>query len=196
MTLEGINASWARRVREQRSDPALRLVMGEGQSVSPVLLWIGEAPGEQEERELRPFVGKAGANLQASLNLLQVAREAVYITNAVKLRPTAQGSSGRLRNRPPTPKEVQLFLPWLEAEIACVGPQHIITLGNTPLQALLGRDATVGALHGTWQAWRGFRLYPMYHPAAIIYRRELTDTFRADTRALANYLSMLYNKNC
>ncbi len=192
MTLAACNESYASGIRERLNDPALRLVFGEGKRDQPPLMWIGEAPGEQEERQGRPFVGKAGQNLDSFLNSLGIARTDVYITNAVKYRPVQKGPTGRLRNRTPAPKEIEVFVPWLTEEIALVAPQHVVTLGNTPLQALLGKGALIGNLHGTWQAWEGIPLYPMYHPAAIIYRRELGEVVAKDIKRLNAHLSNLF----
>lgn len=184
MMLSTLNEACAREVRGQIGEPELRLVFGEGQTEAPILFWIGEAPGEQEERQGRPFVGRAGINLDGFLGVLGVQRNAAYITNVVKFRPVQIGPTGRKRNRPPTVEEIAVFRPWLFEEIGLVQPRHLITLGNTPLKALMGKSATIGELHGIWQEWRGIKLYPMYHPASIIYRRELAEVCRNDLERL------------
>ena len=161
------------------------LVFGEGPAGARLML-IGEAPGEQESLLGRPFVGKAGRNLDRFLELAGMRREELYITNTVKLRPTKTGRSGRLSNRPPTREEVALFLPWLLREIREVEPRAIATLGNTPLQALAGRGATIGRLHGQWvDAADGLRIFALYHPASLIYNRALESVYEEDVRALA-----------
>ena len=86
------------------------LVFGEGPQ-NPKLMLIGEAPGEQESLQGRPFVGKAGKNLDHFLELAGLAREEIYISNVVKIRPTKTGSTGRLSNRPPTKEEIAFFRP-------------------------------------------------------------------------------------
>ena len=98
------------------------LVFGEGPK-NPKLMLIGEAPGEQESLMGRPFVGKAGKNLDHFLALVGLVRGDIYITNVVKFRPTKTGATGRLSNRPPTREEIALFRPWLMAEIARVNPR-------------------------------------------------------------------------
>ena len=183
-----VNRSLAEVVQQHTGKADVRLVFGEGQAHAPLLMWVGEAPGEQEERQLRPFVGKAGANLDELLRVMGINRNQIYITNVVKYRPCSNGPTGRLRNRPPTAGEITLFAPWLFEEIALVSPRYLVTLGNTPLQALLGREARVGDMHGQWQLWRGIPLYPMYHPAAVIYRRELAEACQQDAQALAHFL--------
>lgn len=107
------------------------LVFGEGPQ-NPKLMLIGEAPGEQESLQGRPFVGKAGKNLDHFLELAGLAREEIYISNVVKIRPTKTGSTGRLSNRPPTKEEIAFFRPWLMAEIARVNPGVIATLATCP----------------------------------------------------------------
>ena len=165
------------------------LVFGEGPK-NPVLMLIGEAPGEQESLQGRPFVGKAGKNLDRFLELAGLRREEIYIANTVKYRPTRTGKTGRLSNRPPTREEVALFRPWLLREIAVVGPRAIATLGNTPLQALAGSRVTIGAVHGQWvKAQEGLELFALYHPASLIYNRSLEPVYEADVRALAKALS-------
>ena len=168
------------------------LVFGEGPQ-QPRLMLIGEAPGEQETLQGRPFVGKAGQNLDHFLVLAGLRREEIYITNAVKLRPTKTGKTGRLSNRPPTKDEIALFRPWLLREIAEVAPQMIATLGNVPLRAVTGRSLTIGEVHGQVidAGETGLPLFALYHPASLIYNRALSDVYEQDVRALAQRLSAL-----
>ena len=157
------------------------LVFGEGRVGAPVMM-VGEAPGEQESLLGRPFVGKAGRNLDAFLDEAGMDRGALYVTNTVKVRPTKRSASGRTVNRPPTQEEIRLFLPWLLKEIELVGPRYIITLGNVPLKALLGRESVIGELHGSFIDWNGRVLFPMYHPASIIYNPALKAVYSGDIR--------------
>ena len=168
------------------------LVFGEGPQ-KPKLMLIGEAPGEQETLQGRPFVGKAGQNLDHFLALAGLCREEIYISNAVKLRPTKTGKTGRLSNRPPTKDEIALFRPWLLREIAEVAPQMIATLGNVPLRAVTGRSLTIGEVHGQVidAGETGLPLFALYHPASLIYNRALSDVYERDVRALAQRLMML-----
>lgn len=168
------------------------LVFGEGPQHAKLML-IGEAPGEQETLQGRPFVGKAGQNLDHFLALAGLRREEIYISNAVKLRPTKTGKTGRLSNRPPTKDEIALFRPWLLREIAEVAPQMIATLGNVPLRAVTGRSLTIGEVHGQVidAGETGLPLFALYHPASLIYNRALADVYEQDVRALAQRLSTL-----
>jgi len=160
------------------------LVFGEGR-VGATVMMIGEAPGEQEALQGRPFVGKAGKNLDAFLAQAGLDRKQLYVTNVVKLRPTKLSPSGRTVNRPPTQEEVKLFLPWLLREIEIVDPAYIITLGNVPLKALTGRGSVIGEMHGRMIDWQGRRLFPMYHPASVIYNPALKAVYSADIEAFA-----------
>ena len=161
-------------------------VFGEGNASARVLL-IGEAPGAEETKLGRPFVGKAGKQLDALFGAFGITRTEAYITNVVKYRPVVR-SPKSVRNRPPLPKEVDAALPLLCEEISLVQPAFVLTLGNTPLRAVLricGRaPETVGTLHGeplplTAQA-DAFTLIPLYHPASGIYNRSLVAVMEED----------------
>lgn len=167
-------------------------VLGEGKSTRPLVMLVGEAPGAQEVREGRPFVGKAGQNLAEFLRMLGLSREDIYISNVVKVRPAKQGTTGRLSNRPPTRQEVEAFTPWLLEEVALVAPAVLVTLGNTPLRVFAGKDATIGAAHGRMtHCGSTNRLFPLYHPAAIIYNRTLTEAYHQDLLQLRKCLEAL-----
>ena len=166
------------------------LVFGEG-PVRPRLMLIGEAPGEQETLMGRPFVGKAGKNLDHFLALAGLERGEIYISNAVKIRPTKVGKTGRLSNRPPDKEEIAFFRPWLLREIELVQPQAIATLGNVPLRAVTGQNITIGQAHGQWRiaGETGLPLFALYHPASLIYNRSLESVYEADVRTLAQQLA-------
>ena len=109
------------------------------------------------------------------------------MTNTVKFRPTKRSPAGRIVNRPPTQEEIRLFLPWLIREIDLVDPEYIITLGNVPLRALMGRNSTIGQLHGRFADWNGRALFPMYHPASVIYNPALKAAYREDIASFARF---------
>lgn len=161
--------------------PGKKLVFGEG-VLSPFFMLIGEAPGENEEKEGRPFVGHAGQNLNEFLSLIDLDRAALYVSNTVKFRPCEPGPTGRLRNRPPKKDEIEAFAPYLTREIQIVSPKMLVTLGNVPLQAVMqDRKIVIGDVHGRmFDTPHGIPLFPLYHPASVIYRRELKDTYVAD----------------
>lgn len=166
------------------------LVYGEGVVGARVML-IGEAPGEQEALQGRPFVGKAGKNLDEFLELAGIDRTQLYVSNTVKFRPTRISDAGRTVNRTPTQEEIRLFLPWLKKEIEMVRPECVVTLGNVPLQALTDRRTVIGDVHGTFIDCEGMRLYPMYHPASMIYNPSLRSVYREDVERLAEWLGTI-----
>lgn len=172
------------------------LVFGEGRMDQPPVMLIGEAPGEQETLQGRPFVGKAGKNLDGFLEAVGLERQEIYISNVVKIRPTKVSPKGSVSNRPPNREELALFTPWLYEEILMVQPRKIVTLGNVALRALAGKQAIIGACHGqTMKAQvqhqgreQTFELFPLYHPASIIYNRALTEVYQEDLRRLRSEL--------
>ncbi len=169
------------------------LVFGEGDWRSPPVMLVGEAPGEQETLQGRPFVGKAGKNLEGFLQALGLRREEIYISNVVKVRPVKVSARGSVSNRPPNREEILLFTPWLYREILLVKPRRLVTLGNVALKALAGPQAVIGAYHGRETACQvreggqtaEFPLFPLYHPASIIYNRSLTKVYAEDLGVLA-----------
>lgn len=170
--------------------PNKRIVYGEG-AAAPTLMMIGEAPGGEEELQGRPFVGKAGKNLTAFLEIVGLKREEIYISNVVKLRPTKESpKTGKAVNRPPSAEEIAFFLPFLQEEIAAIDPKIIVTLGNVPLKAVTGEKAAViGEYHGKPLPLPDGRvLFALYHPAAVIYNRALQAVYDADLLALRTYL--------
>lgn len=172
------------------------LVFGDGPTENPVLMLIGEAPGEQETLQGKPFVGKAGKNLDEFLQAVRLRREEIYITNVVKIRPTKMSAAGRVVNRPPSREEKALFLPWLMREIAIVRPSALVTLGNVALRAFLSEN--IGNVHGSWRravvaptddAAFTLPLFALYHPASVIYNGSLKETYARDLKALAASLN-------
>lgn len=176
------------------------LVFGDGLSHRPVLMLIGEAPGEQETLQGKPFVGKAGRNLTAFLETVGLDRTQLYVSNVVKIRPTKVSPAGRIVNRPPSREEKELHAPWLMREIAIVRPDALVTLGNVALQALV--QDTVGNRHGRWmravvspprsEAFT-LPLFPLYHPASVIYNRSLSEVYQQDLEQLRDSLRADWN---
>ena len=168
--------------------PGRKTVYGVGPEHPSVML-VGEAPGAREVEEGRPFAGAAGKNLDEFLNATGLSRDELYISNVVKIRPCETGPTGRLRNRPPNREEIAFFLPYLEQEILHLFPKLLVTLGNTPLQALSQPASTVGSCHGQQLKSRlGLPLFSLYHPASIIYNRSLSPVYQADMEQLARFI--------
>ena len=167
------------------------MVYGEGDPCARIML-IGEAPGAEETRLSRPFVGRAGRNLDAFLVVLGLRREELYITNVVKFRPCRISAKGTAKNRPPARAEIRCMLPFLLREIAAVRPAVVVTLGNTPLQGLLGKNAVIGACHAVPAAASAlahrFVLFPLYHPASVIYNRSLQGVYDQDLEKLKAFI--------
>ncbi len=165
-------------------------VFGEGNAL-PRLVLVGEAPGAEETRLGRPFVGRAGQQLSALLTLAGMSREELYVTNVVKYRPEARSARGT-KNRTPGQKEIVEGLPLLERELQILKPEIVATLGNVPLMALYAivnmPKSTVGAVHGIPQqvrlCGRELILYPLYHPASTIYNRALLPVCELDAKGL------------
>lgn len=164
------------------------IVPGDGKINAQVIL-LGEAPGKDEVAQGKPFVGKAGKNLDEFIERTGLARADLYITNVVKFRPYTIGPTGRKRNRPPTKREIALCSECLRCEVEIVQPKVIVTLGNTALQAAAANTHTIGAVHGQalagkWQT----PVFALYHPASVIYNQSLIDTYYSDLNELKNYL--------
>ncbi len=170
----------------------LDFVFGYGPENAETVL-IGEAPGKDEVRSGRPFVGKAGAILSGILEATGIERESLYMTNAVKYRLARPGKRpGTLANRPASSAEVRLGTGWLEDEIGFIKPRLIITLGSVPLKALCFIAncgiLDIGSCHGRAANVNICGIstvhVPLYHPASQIYNRDLKDVFAADFEAV------------
>lgn len=135
------------------------VVFGEGNENADVLV-VGEAPGQEEDRTGRPFVGKAGQLLDLLLMSSGFSREQVYICNVLKCRPPA--------NRNPRPEEVDACSPYLLRQVELVQPRVILAFGNFAAQTLLGIDTPMGRMRGGTHQYRGIPLVPTYHPAACL----------------------------
>ena len=168
----------------------LRPVFGAGDPDRADVLLVGEAPGRFETEAGRPFVGKAGENLHEFLALSGIREDRLYVTNAVKYRPLAFGSKGTARNRTPTRKELIAGRELLLQEIEIIGPRLVVTLGNSPLYALTGK-ADIGSAHGALRAFEGRSLFPLYHPASLIYNPSLAETYQEDMQRLAQCIRAL-----
>ena len=170
---------FAARMRECRAcalcETRVNVVVGAGNPCADVM-FVGEAPGKNEDEQGAPFVGSAGKNLDALLELAGLSRADVYIANVLKCRPPA--------NRNPRAAEVEACAPWLAAQIAAVRPDIVVTLGNFATRLLLGVKDGIGELHGSVREMGPFVVVPMFHPAAVIYDRSKTELVREDFRRL------------
>jgi uracil-DNA glycosylase len=162
-------------------ETCLNQVPGEGRADARVML-VGEAPGAQEDKAGRPFVGGAGKLLDQLLETAGLVREDAFITNVLKARPP--------KNRNPRKAEVEHSLPWLLAQLDIVAPALIVPLGRHGL-APFAADAKISEVHGTTLERDGRLLFPMYHPAAALHRQELRETLFEDARKLRDVVTAL-----
>ena len=130
------------------------------------LMFVGEAPGADEDRQGEPFVGKAGQLLTKILKAMGYEREDVYIANILKCRPDTPGSS--YGNRAPTPQEMQTCLPYLVEQIGIIVPKVLVALGAVAVEGLLGSRGTMRDLRGRWHSYNGTPLMITYHPAYLL----------------------------
>jgi uracil-DNA glycosylase len=135
------------------------IVFGVG-SPSASLMFVGEAPGAEEDRRGEPFVGAAGQLLDRMIGAMGWTRDTVYIANVLKCRPP--------NNRDPAPDEVAECLPFLHRQIEAVAPRIIVALGKPAAQALLQTSAPISALRGRFHQFRGVRVMPTFHPAFLL----------------------------
>src|SRR6476620_11117462 len=130
------------------------------------LMFIGEAPGADEDRQGEPFVGKAGQLLPKIIKAMGFERSDVYIANILKCRPDMpRGSSG---NRPPTPEEMQTCLPYLAEQIAIIRPKIMVALGKTAVEGLLGPCGPMREMRGRWHSHQETPLMITYHPSYLL----------------------------
>jgi DNA polymerase len=135
------------------------IVFGVG-NPSARLMFVGEAPGEDEDLKGEPFVGKAGQLLTKMIEAMGLRREDVYICNTVKCRPP--------NNRNPEPDELDACEPFLKGQLASVKPEVIVTLGKFAAQALLREQAPISRLRGVWREYEGIPVMPTFHPAYLL----------------------------
>ncbi len=135
------------------------LVFGVG-NPSAGLMFVGEGPGGEEDRQGEPFVGKAGQLLTRMIEAMGYRRQDVYIANVVKCRPP--------QNRDPEPDEIEACEPFLKAQIAAVRPRVIVALGRFAVQTLLRDGTPISRLRGRWREYQGVRLMPTFHPAYLL----------------------------
>jgi DNA polymerase len=158
-------------------------VPGEGPADAAVL-FVGEAPGEQEDLEGRPFCGRSGAFFDDMLALAGLGRADVFVTSTVKCRPPG--------NRNPTPQEWQTCRDrWLRRQVEIVGPALIVLLGKIALECVLSETGRLADLHGKVHEWQGRRCLVTYHPAAGMRFPAPGDGIRTDFRRLGQLVGEL-----
>lgn len=151
------------------------VVFGVGDITAP-LMFVGEAPGADEDAQGEPFVGAAGQLLTKIIQAMGLSRETVYIANILKCRPDTPGESSG--NRKPTPAEMATCIPYLHEQIDLIQPRVLVALGGTAVEGLLGKTVGITKLRGQWQTYRGIPLMPTYHPAYLVRNQSLAEKRR------------------
>jgi len=142
-------------------------------SIDAQLMFIGEAPGADEDEQGEPFVGKAGQLLTKIIQATGLKRADVYIANILKCRPDTPGQSAG--NRKPTSDEMATCIPYLHEQIDLIRPKVIVALGATAVDGLLGKTLGITKLRGTWKTYRGTPLMPTYHPAYLLRNQAMSE---------------------
>ena len=151
------------------ADTRTHVVFGEGAADAEVM-FIGEGPGEQEDLQGRPFVGRGGQLLDDMLDVIDLSRDRIYIANIVKCRPP--------QNRDPLGPEQDACIGWLRNQVALIRPRIIVCLGRIAAVRLIRDDFKISREHGQWTEKAGVQMTALFHPAAILRDpRRRPDTF-------------------
>ena len=157
-----------------------QIVFGQG-NPNADLMFVGEAPGRDEDEQGLAFVGRAGQLLTKIIEAIGMKREDVFICNVLRCRPP--------NNRNPEPDEVAACRPFLEETMRLVAPRAIVTLGTFAAQALLETDEPIGRLRGRWREARGVRVMPTFHPAFLLRSPERKKDVWEDMKVVRDYLA-------
>ena len=158
-TLESIHGDLGDCQRCKLASGRNHIVFGDGNAKAK-LVFIGEGPGAEEDRQGQPFVGAAGQLLTRIIEAIKLSRSQVYICNIIKCRPPG--------NRNPESDEIKTCFPFLERQIAAIQPDFIIALGSFAAQTLLGTTTPISRLRGHFHVYRGIKVVPTYHPAYLL----------------------------
>lgn len=172
--LELLAEKMAKELNYELAKSAKNLVPGEGDADADIL-FIGEAPGRDEDESGRPFVGRSGKLLRANINRVGYSDDEVFIANVVKHRPP--------ENRDPTPEEILLCAPFLDEQIKIIEPQLIVTVGRFSMGKFFP-DKKISEIRGqvhrvNWQG-KNYFVYPLYHPAAALRSTKMKQAFESD----------------
>jgi DNA polymerase len=159
-----------------------QVVFGTGLITTP-LMFVGEAPGEDEDRKGEPFVGRAGQLLTTTLKRFGIERRQVFIANILKCRPPG--------NRTPAPDEMAACMPWLLRQIATIRPKLICGLGNIAVQTLLVTKTGITKLRGRLTQAQGVPFFPTFHPAYILRNMNDLPLFEQDIRSALQIAGLL-----
>lgn len=155
------------------------IVFGQGNKKAR-LMFIGEGPGADEDKQGIPFVGKAGQLMNNAFQALEINREDVYIANIVKCRPPS--------NRVPEDDELQTCLNYLRNQVILIKPKIIVLLGSTALKNILGKEYGITAVRGNWMEKNGIKYMPTWHPAALLRDENKKIEFWQDLKEVKKYI--------
>lgn len=155
------------------------IVFGQGNKKAR-LMFIGEGPGADEDKQGIPFVGKAGQLMNNAFQALEINREDVYIANIVKCRPPS--------NRVPEDDEAQTCLNYLRNQVILIKPKIIVLLGSTALKNILGKEYGIAAVRGNWMEKNGIKYMPTWHPAALLRDENKKIEFWQDLKEVKKYI--------
>jgi len=181
-TLSQIRADLGDCTRCKLSGTRKSIVYGVGAEDAP-LMFVGEAPGEQEDRRGEPFVGRAGELLDKMIEAMGWTRQSVYITNILMCRPPG--------NRNPQADEVSSCLPFLKAKIDSIAPRVIVALGRPAANTLLDTDAPISTLRGKFHDRHGTKVMPTFHPAYLLREPDRKRDAWADLKLVISELARL-----
>ena len=156
------------------------IVFGQGNPKAE-LMFVGEAPGRDEDEQGLAFVGRAGQLLTKIIEAIGRTRDDVFIANVLKCRPP--------NNRNPEPDEVAACRPFLDEQIRLIGPRVIVTLGTFAAQAILETDEPIGRMRGHWRTARGVRVMPTFHPAFLLRSPERKKDVWEDMKLVRDFLA-------
>ena len=155
------------------------IVLGEG-NINAKIMFIGEGPGADEDKQGVPFVGKAGQLMNKAFQALGINREEIYIANIVKCRPPS--------NRVPEEDEAQACLNYLRNQVVLIKPEIIVLLGSTALKTILGKEYGITAVRGKWMEKNGIKYMPTWHPAALLRDENKKIEFWQDLKEAKKYI--------
>jgi len=173
---------------QQNTKEGCQVVFGVGNAEADIF-FCGEAPGEDEELQGEPFVGRAGEKLNGMIRAMGLQREDVFISNILNWRPD---NGKKFGNRPPSQQEMAYCMPFIAAQVAIVRPQVIVALGRTAVDGLLGYDPNrrIGKILGQWHAYQGIPVMPAYHPSYLL-RNDTMKAKRAQWECLLAVMEKL-----
>jgi uracil-DNA glycosylase family 4 len=175
----------ANKVCPELASTATNLVFGAG-NPDAAIVFIGEAPGKNEDLQGLPFIGAAGKFLDEMLASINLKRSDIYITNIVKYRPP--------NNRDPLPEEKAVFLPYLQTQLAVIQPKLVVTLGRHSMNCFLP-DLQISKCHGQPKRLDGQVYMPLFHPAAALYNGSMRQTVIDDFAKIPQVLKLIDESN-